>query len=142
MLDILSSMISDFEERPSMLFDASHKQHLWEWCERHKEKAPAILMRMYPLSKSEELPEMVINLLDMYGDDSSVLDSLGCNMGSFSWTGSVVPLLESQKNSLFPLEKHPKKTVRSWAINMIASYDKQIKEAKNLDAEDMHRYVD
>lgn len=141
MQDILSFMISDYDEKPSAMFEDSHKGRLLEWCERHKDNAPAILMRMYPMTKSGELPQMVLDLLDLYGDDPSVLTSLGCNMGSFSWTGSVVPLLESQRQSLLALENHKKESVRNWANSMIASYDKQIKDAKNMDAEDLHRYV-
>lgn len=85
---------------------------------------------MMPLNADCELPEFAVKLVENYGDHQNVLDNLCCNMGSFSWTGSVVPLYEAQRESLRVLEKSQKANVRAWATKMIAYYDSQIKLSK------------
>lgn len=139
--DILSSTIRFYDEKPSKLFNEAHEVKLLEWCRKYPNAAPAILMRMMPLTTDGTLPEFAVKLVETYGDHQNVLDNLSSNMGSFAWTGSVVPLYEAQRESLHVLEKSQKENVRIWATKMIAYYDLQIKQAKNLDAEEFCRLL-
>ena len=64
-----------------------------------------------------------------------VLNSLGCNMGSFSWVGSLVPLYEKQLSCITPLTEHPIEAVRVWAKRTQSSLKEKIRRETNTDEE-------
>lgn len=97
-------------------------------------------MKMSPLYEEEQFSTIVIKLLDLYGEQESVLTALSNNMGSYSWIGSVVPLYEKQYKCIEQITTHKIEKVRLWAIKMQKYLKQQIEEEKNRDAEGILSY--
>ena len=53
-------------------------------------------------------------LLDEFGDQKDVLDSLHANMGTFTWGGSIIPLLRKKRECLNGIKNHRRVEVREW----------------------------
>lgn len=124
---LLGDRISNTLMAPGLLFRQDHTAVLIEWCERDPQNNPPILMSMAPVQgASESFSPIVLELINRYGDNQRVLDSLASNMGTFSYTGSVIPLYESHMNMLRGLTTHPIERVRMWASRMIAGYEIRI----------------
>ena len=124
---LLGDRISNTLIAPGLLFRQDHTAVLIEWCERDPQNNPPILMSMAPVEGvSDSFSPIVLELVNRYGDNQRVLDSLASNMGTFSYTGSVVPLYESHINMLKGLTSHPIERVRMWASRMIAGYESRI----------------
>lgn len=56
----------------------------------------------------------VLTLLDRYGMDKEMLDNLSINMGSFAWSGSIIPLYDAKIRSLTNIAGHKHEAVRTW----------------------------
>lgn len=80
--------------------------------------------------------DWVHTLLDRYGNDKEVRDNLSVNMGSFTWGGSVIPLLDAKIRSFTPLTTHPRDEVRAWATAHLA--DLALFRQQEIVREDIH----
>ena len=69
-------------------------------------------------------------LIDEFGNIKEVLDRLGANMNSFSWSGSIVPLLESNKKLLESIMDNSNPIVLEWAQQNINELSKRIIQEK------------
>ena len=124
---LLGDRISNTLLTPGLLFRQDHTAALIEWCERDPQNNPPILMSMAPVGgASDSFSPIVLELINRYGDNQRVLDSLASNMGTFSYTGSVIPLYESHINMLRGLTSHPIERVRMWVSKMIVGYESRI----------------
>jgi hypothetical protein len=74
-------------------------------------------------------------LIDKFGDIEDVLSHLSSNMGTYSWSGSVVPLLEAKKELFKSIENHQIQLVSEWATKYLSYADEQIRQEKNKDEE-------
>ena len=79
---------------------------------------------------------MFTALLEHFGDDVHLGSALSANLGSRSWSGSLVPYLESDKAALEPLLKHSNSNVRRWVEKHISYIDRQIKYESMRDDEE------
>ena len=131
---ILGSMTS-FDNEVGILFKTNHTKELLEWCAKYPNVAPERLMLIAPLYEEDHFSDIVLSLLDLYGEQESVLTALSCNMGSFSFVGSVVPLYEKQYHCIEQIANHQHEVVRQWAVKMIKSLTQQIVDEKNRDEE-------
>jgi hypothetical protein len=103
-----------------------------EMCRKYPEKAPMRVAEMVPVFKDDDhFSDWFMWLLDEYGNQKSVLDGLHANMGTFSWTGSVVPLLEHKKRCMKNLSNHPRPEVRMWAEKSIKELEEEYKTERN-----------
>lgn len=136
---ILGSFAS-YDNEKGILFQTDNNKALLEWCAKYPNIAPERLMLMVPLFEEEHFSEIVIKLLNLYGEQEAVLTALSCNMGSFSFVGSVVPLYEKQYKSIEQLLTHDLEKVRTWAVKMQSYLKKQIEDEKNRDTEGYIRY--
>ena len=124
---LLGDRISNTLLTPGLLFRQDHTAALIEWCERDPQNNPPILMSMAPVGgASDSFSPIVLELINRYGDNQRVLDSLASNMGTFSYTGSVIPLYESHIKMLRGLTSHPIERVRMWVSKMIVGYESRI----------------
>lgn len=121
----------------SLLQDPSHEAKVLTWCDEYPDRAPASIMPMLPLYNEGEdrFSGLVMELLNRYGNQEDVLNSLGCNMGSFSWVGSLVPLYKKQLSCITPLTEHPIEAVRVWARRTQSSLKEKIRRETNTDEE-------
>lgn len=116
---LLGARIGSGANTANILFKQKYYEKLLQWCEENSEKAPERLASMIPIYQDKGFHTLVISLLDNYGDNQNMLDSLSANMNSFSWSGSIIPLYEQKINALESLIPHDNKTVEDWAIQRI-----------------------
>jgi hypothetical protein len=74
-------------------------------------------------------------LLDAFGSSTKVLNSLDANFGTFSWSGSLVPYFERQRDVLLPYLDHANQTVRSWVAGRLDYINRTISDEKSRDME-------
>lgn len=134
---LLGDKISNTFLTPGLLFRQDHTEALLDWCEKDPQNNAHKLMAMAPVSGEEPdtFSNIVMELINRYGDIPSVLDALSSNMGTFSYTGSVLPLYRSHINMLKSLTTHQIERVRIWAEKMIEGYEKTMAREKNFEEE-------
>ena len=77
-------------------------------------------------------------LFDEYGDNENVLNEFHANLGSFSWTGSMVPYHERNIMCFKQLQKFKRPQVREWAEKCVKYEEEQMK--LEIDREDYMRF--
>jgi hypothetical protein len=121
-------------------------------CVKHPNHAPYCIALMAPVfhyyeddegkvKQENRFSDIVLWLLEEYGNDKSTLDGLSGNMGSYSWVGSPVSLYQAQIACLRALLSNPKmsRKVKEWAQLSISDLQRQIDaEQSRLDYERMH----
>lgn len=134
---MLGDKISNTILSSGILFREDHTKALLEWCEKDPKNNAHILMSMAPVAGDtpDTFSSVVMELIDRYGEIPSLLDALSSNMGTFAYTGSVLPLYESHINMLKTLLSHPKERVREWATMMMAGYEKTMERERDFEEE-------
>ncbi len=137
---ILGSHIGGVGRNVGVLFEEGNIEHIFEWCKNKKPLAPARLAELTPIfddnnSKYSKWHPIALRLINEYGYIEDVLRGLSSNMGTYSWTGSVVPLLEGKKELFQALYDHKFKEVDNWAKSYVNYIGKEIELEKNNDAE-------
>ena len=131
---ILGSM-TGYNNGRGILFQTEHSDELLAWCKKYPLVAPERLMLMVPLYGENGFSDIVRKLVNLYGEQDTVLTALSCNMGSFGFVGSIVPLYEKQLRCVEGLSNHNSEKVRTWSVKMSTYLKEQIDVEKNRDAE-------
>ncbi|MFC2132888.1 hypothetical protein ACFLRG_03720, partial [Bacteroidota bacterium] len=136
---ILGSHIGGVGRSIGVLF-VGNVEMIFEWCERNAPLAPARLAELVPVFNDDNKDfsswhPIALRLLDKFGNYDEVLSNLGANMGSFSWTGSLVPFLESKKALFEKIRNHELSEVADWANKYLQYMDVEIKRERNRDEE-------
>lgn len=136
---ILGSHIGGVGRSVGVLFDGNIDA-IFKWCEDNKPLAPSRLAELTPIFDSNNTDyanwhPVALRLINEYGDIKEVLIHLSSNMGTYSWSGSVVPFLESKKELFIQLSNHKIESVREWANSYVGYLEKDIEREKNRDAE-------
>lgn len=137
--NILGSRIGGVGRSMGVLFDGDIES-IFSWCKDNRPLAPTRLAELIPIFDNNNTNYTVwhpyaIRLMNEFGDIKEVMSNLSSNMGSYSWTGSIVPFLESKKELFKQLTSHKLEIVKEWAISHIDYLDKDIEREKNRDAE-------
>jgi hypothetical protein len=74
-------------------------------------------------------------IIDRYGNQKEVLSELNVNLGTYSWTGSLVPYYERQIPAIEELRHHRLSEVRRWAGEYLHYIQTQIKQETTSDDE-------
>ena len=99
-----------------------------EMCLKYPDKAPYRVANMIPVFKDENsFSDWFIWMLDNFGNQKEVLDNLHANMGTYLWTGSVVPLLVQKKKCLHTIKDHPRPEVRDWTDLCLKEIEEEMK---------------
>lgn len=136
---ILGSM-TGYKNEVGILFQTDHSDALLAWCAKYPLVAPERLMLMVPLYGENGFSDIVLKLIDLYGEQEGVLTALSCNMGSFCSVGSIVPLYEKQYKCIEQISTHRSEKIRTWSVKMLSNLKKQIDVEKNRDAEGLLSY--
>ncbi|BFM44267.1 hypothetical protein CFS9_29080 [Flavobacterium sp. CFS9] len=136
---ILGSHIGGVGRTTGLLFNGNI-DIIFDWAQQNKDIAPERLAQLIPIYADDNtnynsLNPLAIKLLDNFGNIEQVIRSFSSNMGSYSWTGSIVPLLKAKKEIFMYLSNHKFETVRSWANMRLSYIDKEIENEKNRDEE-------
>ncbi|MBO3273155.1 hypothetical protein [Hymenobacter defluvii] len=119
---------------------AGDMKAIFAWCRANQPLAPARLAELVPVFADQEYsgpsyshpaePEIETEakqprlkdwhpaarrLLDEFGELPGVLSGLSINLGNYSWTGSLVPLLKARHRLFHALLDHPLQAVAAWA---------------------------
>jgi hypothetical protein len=124
-------------ERNGILFK-SNNEIVFSWCLENSPLAPLRLARYLPIfdeNKDNKWHPFTFSFINEFGKDIKVLSAISAKMSTYSWTGSVVPLLIGEKELYKQLLDHPLSTVRKWALQNIEYIDKSIKRESNEDQE-------
>lgn len=109
---------------------------IFDWCKNNNPLAPTRLAEQVPIfEENATWQPIAFRLINEFGDIQDVLNNLDTNMGTFSWVGSIVPLLESQKEIFVQNQSHPIGNVSQWANLHLEYINKRIKDEKNRDEE-------
>lgn len=123
-----------------VLFRTVSSDVLMKWCDENSEKAPAILARMVQVFAPEPNPgwsDFARFLIDKYGQSEHVLSNLDSNLGTYSWSGSIIPYYEMQVRLFEVLRFHQIPNVKKWASRHLMWLDEAMREEKKRE-EDRH----
>lgn len=113
---------------------------VFEWCKENPKKAPEIFAHMIPFFHGGEIHPLALRLLNEYGDQQLVLSAFDSSIHSYSWTGSVIPLLESRRNILQSIINHPIQEVANWAKRNVIYFEREIADERQKEAEEKFLY--
>lgn len=71
---------------------------------------------------------------DSFKEQEEILSEFSSNMGSYSWGGSIIPLLEKKINCFKKLEHHTNTIVKKWVIENILSLSEQLRKEQNSES--------
>lgn len=113
---------------------------LRQWCNEEGEEAAVFVARTIQVMNADtngifHLAGEAQFLLDAFGSSTKVLNSLDANFGTFSWSGSLVPYFERQRDVLLPYLDHANQTVRSWVAGRLDYINRTISDEKSRDME-------
>jgi len=115
---------------------------IFDWALSNREIAPIRLAGMVPIFDYEEIKRIkqtwhpfTRRLIDEFGNEEGFTDELNANMRTYSWTGSVVPLLRAEKAIIEQLVSHNLEKVRNWANRKLQYIDEAIRQESNFDVE-------
>lgn len=114
------------------------------WCSTQVDIGPVFVARCLNVfdivNDSQQPSALLISLLENFGNDERVERELSANMSSRSWSGSLIPYLESDKLGLTTLLDHKNANVRRWVKSRISYIDLQIAEESKRDDESSFGY--
>lgn len=136
---ILGSSIGGVGRSVGVLFDGNIDL-IFDWCSSNQPIAPSRLAELVPIygednNQYSNWHPIAKRLIDEFGHIEDVLSGLSSNMGTYSWTGSVVPLLEAKKELFKSIQNHKIKLVADWSTKYLSYADEQIRQEKNRDEE-------
>ena len=139
------SIGSGFSFGAGALFQYISEDKLKEWCKEHGDNLAPKLAAMAPVFKytgekrEKEFSDFLQWLIETYGEDKNVLSCISSNMGTMSWTGSMIPLYEDMISCLKPYLTHRYPLVRDWSQKQIEYIQKEIdREQSQEDFMRMH----
>lgn len=114
-------------------------EQIMSWCEQHPDIGPTFVAScvdiLQEVDDKQKPTELFIALLERFGNDDDVANSLAANMGTRGWSGSLVPYLQADKAALSTLQDHENPNVRRWIKQQMVSIDKQIEYETDRDDE-------
>jgi hypothetical protein len=126
---LLNREAGSISNMPSVLC-AVPVETIIKWCSGFSDLGPVFVascLNVLETVKDQKKPSaLFVSLLEHFGDDKRVTSTLDDNIKSRGWSGSLVPYLESDKESLEPLLNYSNSNVRRWVRNYINYIDKQI----------------
>ncbi len=112
-----------------------------KWCRDYPDKAPVRLISLIPLLTQNEKKfyDLIVSVINEYGENQQVLQEISAKLDSFSWIGSAVPHYENRILILKGFINHEKECVSTWAKKQITFYEYKIEKAKDDDEESVWR---
>lgn len=101
-------------------------------CRKYPDKAPLRVAQMIPVFKDDHsFSDWFMWMLDEFGNQKEVLDSLHANMGTFTWGGSIIPLLRQKRECLNGIKNHRRVEVREWVEICLQEIDEDMRREMN-----------
>lgn len=120
-------------------------ERIMAMCKEYPNQAPVRVAEMIPVFtpaafktigiqenvKAERFSDLFIWLLDNYADQEGVLEGLHANLGSYSWTGSVIPLINRKIKCFEQIKEHNNPVVREWVEKCLDELQREYSDERN-----------
>ena len=123
---ILGSM-SIYNKFPSLIFTKEHEQTLLDWCVKNPDVNAYRLMSIAPMLNGDNFSDIVIQIINLYGNRNLVLTALGDKLNSFASIGSALPIYDSRIKLAETLVNHQLPEVSTWATLQV----EKLKQARD-----------
>jgi hypothetical protein len=133
--------------RVESVFSVLPLKSIISWCKEYPDKAPLFVAECINIftvynQENRRPSELVVALLEEFGEDSDVLKALTIKMDQRSCVGSMIPYLEKDIQTLLPLNMHNNKNVRAWIKMEIKILKKKIEyESERENERDMYMRI-
>lgn len=139
MVHVLGSSMGFKKQDPPIL--SLPAATLRSWCHAHPDQAPVFAARVIPVLAEGQDSEKTMHpllcwLIDEFGECQKVLDAIGNNINTFSWTGSLTRYYGQYIRPLSVLTSHRLPAVQRWAKRLIRHLQVRIEQARDQDAEE------
>lgn len=119
-------------------------ENLLEWMDKYPNKAPQKIIEFIRLSNRVEdeeiLSPLVLDMIERYHQNQLFLKSLENELHSYTWVGSLIPLLESRKKLVEQLAISPIEEIRKFAEHNINYFNAKIDKEKRDDENNSLNY--
>lgn len=129
-----------FGSGPLFQCDMNHiKQVCLEQSQGVLQQRLAYLSPVFDYSEKEipafsEFFYWLLDNFDSFKNKKEILSSFSSNMGTYSWAGSVIPLLEKKLKCLEKIKNYSDEMIREWADAHINSISEQLRVERNSEA--------
>ena len=86
---------------------------------------------MQPSVRVERFSDLFLWILDKYGNKVNVLDGLHTNLNSYSWTGSLIPLINGKIRCFEQIKEHENPLVRAWVEQCLDELRREYSSERN-----------
>ncbi|WP_233010350.1 PGAP1-like alpha/beta domain-containing protein [Rheinheimera faecalis] len=136
LIDLLGSR-GHAESQDKSIFNLLNIQDVIHWCE--DEVALLIVARATKLiigdGDDRLVNPLLIRLLEIYGESEAFKSEISAHFYSRSWTGSLIPYLEVDRQIIALLTNHHNGKVSYWASNFIENINAQIDHERKREVE-------
>lgn len=129
---------SQFGFEEGVIFKTEENQSkLLKWINQTTPEAVRRMAQIMPVLHTQDYTwhPFAKTVIDNHGNDKEILSAISSNLGTYSWSGSSVPLYQSKKKAFEQLLQHPIGLVREWATSQISYCEERIKHESNRDEE-------
>ena len=119
----------------NIIFNKEHEQALLDWCAKKPDINAYRLMSIAPMQSGDNFSDIVIQILNLYGDRNFVLTALEEKLGSFASTGSALPIYDSRIRLTESLVNHQLPEVSAWAILQIEKLKQAREQTRKFEEE-------
>ena len=141
-LQYLLGKVHSFRQREKPPILSLPEDTLFAWCHAHPGRAPAFVASILPFlttyeadATNRKVHPVMVRMIREFGDRDDVLQAIGRNMGSYSWSGSLTTYYALYEQPMRGFRDHERPKVRRWARKMLRQLSAHIKEARNEDEE-------
>lgn len=131
---VLGSM-SIYNKFPSLIFKKEHEQVLLNWCAKNPDVNAYRLMSIAPMQSGDNFSDIVVQIIDLYGNRNFVLTALGDKLGSFASTGTSLPIYNSRIKLAETLVNHQLPEVSAWATLQVEKLKQAREQTRKFEEE-------
>lgn len=130
----------DFSDLSHKLFQQNNIDIILNYC-KQSPIAQERIMRIIPaITQDGKFSPLVMELLDNFGNNTEILNSLSSNLLSFSAVGSLIPVYKNRKETFSTLLNHSNPIIADWAQMNINQLEKEIESEEKREAENKLLY--
>ncbi|BDC07554.1 hypothetical protein [Phocaeicola vulgatus] len=131
---ILGSM-SIYNKFPSLIFTKEHERTLLDWCAKNPDVNAYRLMSIAPMLNGDNFSDIVIQIINLYGNRNLVLTALSDKLNSFASTGSALPIYDSRIKLAETLINHRLPEVSAWATLQVEKLKQAREQTRKFEEE-------
>lgn len=123
------------------VFDYVSHALVIDWCKRRSENLIFVARSISLIVEGEnegirKVNPLAVSLISNFSHSTDFLNELVANFNSRSWTGSLIPYLESDKAVIKELLNDNRQVVVDWAIDFVKGIDRDIEHEKKREGEE------